>query len=228
MMKKFLVIFMILFLLACEQEAEGYQYDDLDALQVASYLEGETFDGKYVLYYYSETCPGCNSVKQEIIPFFMNFDVLDVYLLNVADMVDVSVFTEFIGTPSVFIIDGSKTLYETYIGVDEVRMFMDKYQAFDFSLELFSSELVTTLEAYQGKEAKYTFLYEGDYEIGEELGSLLFGLESSKFVMIDVEQADALLLEEFTYDMGPMMIVQEEDTRVVIKGAGSITEYLEE
>jgi len=227
-MKKLLIICLLLLLTACEEENDGYDYEDLDNVQVTSYLEGETMEEKYVLYYYSETCPACNNVKQEIIPFFMDFDLLDVYLLNVGDMMDVSLFTEFVGTPSLFVIDGAKNLYETYIGADRVREFMVKYEDFKVDMSYLSSSEVRSLEDYQSlEESTYTLLFSKDTGLSQDLIHNLFRLASSSLVLIPIEDADQDLLDLFKVNTYPSLIVNEEE-RLVLEGEQVIIEYFEE
>ena len=229
-MKKLLILCMVLILSACDnEEVETYDYDDLGAVQVSSYMEGETKDEKYILYYYSETCPGCNSVKQEVIPFFMDFDLLNVYLLNTGEMFDVSLFTEFIGTPSLFIIDGSKTLYETYIGVDRVREFLERYDDIPIDMSLLNGLDVVSLEDYQNKEnaRSYTFLYSNVMDLSNALIKELFALPSSSLVMIPINQAEEDLLNEFAVENYPALFVEGEE-ELVFEGEQVITEYLQE
>lgn len=224
-----LVVFMLLVLTACQsEEAEEYQYSDLDVPQVSSYLEGETMDGKYILYYYSETCPGCNAVKEEIIPFFMEFSLLDVYLLNTADMHDISVFTEFVGTPSLFIIDGSKTLYETYIGVDKVREFMDTYGEMDINLDMFAGTMIGTLEEFENKETTvYTILYDDETVFDERLLEMLFTYTTAEITLINVSTAEEGLISQYDYTVLPAMDIADE-TDLFIQGQGNIINYFEE
>lgn len=228
-MKKILVILMLLLLAACEpEETFEYEYSDLDSEQVTSYMEGETMDGKYILYYYSETCPGCNDVKQDIIPFFMEFSLLDVYLLNTAEMFDISLFTEFVGTPSLFIIDGSKNLYETYIGVQRVRIFMETYEDINITLNMFNQHKVNTFEEYEQKESTmYTLLYSEDIEISQLLLEELFRLSSVSLTLINVDEAETDLIAQFDYDTLPILVVNDE-TNEYIQGEQYIINYLEE
>lgn len=228
-MKKLLVILMLLLLAACEpEETFEYEYSDLDSEQVTSYMEGETMDGKYILYYYSETCPGCNDVKQDIIPFFMEFSLLDVYLLNTAEMFDISLFTEFVGTPSLFIIDGSKNLYETYIGVQRVRTFMETYEDINLTLNMFDQQKVNTFEAYEQKESTmYTLLYSEDIEMSQLLLKELFRLSSVSLTLINVDEAETDLIALFDYDTVPTLVVNDE-TNEYIQGEQYIINYLED
>ena len=228
-MKKFLIICLLLLLTACEEEEnDGYDYEDLDNVQVTSYMEGETIEERYVLYYYSETCPACNNVKQEIIPFFMDFELLDVYLLNVGDMMDVSLFTEFVGTPSLFVIDGSKNLYETYIGSDRVREFMDKYEDFNVDMSDLSNSEILSLDDYQSLEGSiYTLVYSKDTGFSQELLNNLFSLASSSLILIPIEEADQDLLDLFEVNIYPSLIVNEEE-QLVLEGDQVIVEYFEE
>jgi len=228
-MKKLLVILMLLLLAACEpEETFEYEYSDLDSEQVTSYMEGETMDGKYILYYYSETCPGCNDVKQDIIPFFMEFSLLDVYLLNTAEMFDISLFTEFVGTPSLFIIDGSKNLYETYIGVQRVRIFMETYEDINLTLNMFDQQKVNTFEAYEQKESTmYTLLYSEDIEMSQLLLKELFRLSSVSLTLINVDEAETDLIALFDYDTVPTLVVNDE-TNEYIQGEQYILNYLED
>lgn len=228
-MKKLLVILMLLLLAACEpEETFEYEYSDLDSEQVTSYMEGETMDGKYILYYYSETCPGCNDVKQDIIPFFMEFSLLDVYLLNTAEMFDISLFTEFVGTPSLFVIDGSKNLYETYIGVQRVRIFMETYEDINLTLNMFDQHKVNTFEAYEQKESTmYTLLYSEDIEMSQLLLKELFRLSSVSLTLINVDEAETDLIALFDYDTVPTLVVNDE-TNEYIQGEQYIINYLED
>ncbi len=220
---------MLFMLVACEQnQVEEYEYGDLDVEHVSSYLEGETMDGKYILYYYSETCPGCNSIKQEVIPFFMNFSMLDLYLLNTAEMFDVSIFPEFVGTPSLFIIDGSKTLYETYIGVDRVREFIDEYKDIVPSVSLFKNQHITTIEEYNNFEGNYIFVFSDNYIVTDDnLWIQLFQLETDDLVLINIDEAGIDLLSELDNPQVPLLLVKTENTFENIYGEDNIISYLQ-
>lgn len=81
-MKKFLLTFFMICtsfsLLACTgmtteetsstQNDEAYDYDDFIHLQVATFEDQLYYlDGTYYIYYYSERCPGCNAIKQDVL-----------------------------------------------------------------------------------------------------------------------------------------------------------------
>jgi len=220
---------MLFMLVACEQEAyPKYEYDDLDVPQVSSYLEGETMDGKYILYYYNESCSGCSQIKQDIIPFFMDFSLLDVYLLNTTEMFDISIFNEFIGVPSLFIIDGSKNLYETYIGVSDIRNFMDEYHKIELTIDIFNDQKVDTLIDYEAKDKTiYTLLYSDDEILSSDLVEELFKCSSSSLILINIDEAEEALNALFDEAILPALIVEGEVISLM-QGEEEIINYLQE
>jgi thioredoxin-related protein len=131
-MKKIILLLILVFtvtLTSCEETDTGLDYSAFSDKILTSYSDAEDKShNKYILYYYSETCSYCNDIKQEILTFFQDFELLDYYLLDVGSdsVTDTSQFTEFTGTPSLFFIaDGE--LYDKYVGTSAIRDFIAEF-----------------------------------------------------------------------------------------------------
>ena len=163
-MKKLIVILILtlsIVLTSCEEQSTGLDYDMFESLIHKSYQEAENkIPNRYILYYYSESCSHCNDVKQEILTFIQNYDGLDVYLMNVGsqEVNDSSQFSEFRGTPSLFIIAQGE-IVETYVGTTQVRSFIEHYRSLDLSYDTFSSQYEDNFDFINTKDDSDYLIY---------------------------------------------------------------------
>lgn len=98
MKKNLLVILMVLFffsLVSCVDTStevssqtltdESYDYDEFLHLQVNRFEDQLYYmDGTYYIYYYSERCPGCNNIKQDVLSKIASLQIDTVLLFDVA------------------------------------------------------------------------------------------------------------------------------------------------
>jgi thiol-disulfide isomerase/thioredoxin len=165
-MKKLIFILLFFFtisLSACEpaEEDDGIlEYSDLASKALFTNLDAESKgDDKYVVYYYQEACSHCQSIKQEILAFALEFDYLDFYLVDSFNTPDSSSFEEFRGTPTAFVISGGEII-ESYVGADNILIFIDKYTEIQFEYELFESQRLTSYsEILEIEEDEYYVYY---------------------------------------------------------------------
>ncbi|MCF7925829.1 MAG: thioredoxin family protein [Candidatus Izimaplasma sp.] len=162
-MKKVLFFFVVIFgliLVGCE-EPETIDYDDFEHLKQSSYTSAENkTPNRYMLYYYSESCSHCNDVKADLLNFVETFELLDLYLIDVGSetIKDVSQFSEFIGTPSLFIIADGKVV-ETYIGSKDILEFIEKYEDITLDYTYFNNQYVNTFDAITSVEKEDYIVY---------------------------------------------------------------------
>jgi hypothetical protein len=64
---------------------ESYDYDDFLHLQVNRFEDQLYYlDGTYYIYYYSERCPGCNNIKQDVLSKIASLKTDTVLLFDVS------------------------------------------------------------------------------------------------------------------------------------------------
>lgn len=152
-MKRIIFALLLLFTLtACteliiEEEDDDleiiYEYSDFESISISTHYEAEgKSNDKYIVYYYGKYCSYCNKVKQDILAFANDFDDLDFYIFETSGAVDYSIYEEYIGTPSVFVISGG-IIIEEYIGSDKVIDFINLYSDIVFDYDLLSSQHLT-------------------------------------------------------------------------------------
>ncbi len=153
----FLVITITIFLSSCVVN-EDESYDDFKLLQAKKYSDVESFDNKYIIYYYDSTSDLSNEIKDEILDFFYNFDLLDFYLVDVNEADGVTSLTELKYTPSVVIMSSQK-LSEVYSGVEEIREFITEYSNLELDYDAFVNQHITTYQEIQNISNDVFILY---------------------------------------------------------------------
>ena len=161
-MKKIVLVLSLLLvftLSACISNDDLYEYSDFSdiAIELNTEAEGKSTE-KYIVYYYQENCSHCNDVKQDILEFADEFDTLDFYIFDISKALDRSSLEEFIGTPTVFIFSGTEVI-ESFIGKDEVLVFIDLYKDIIFTYDLFDNQALTTYQEILEKESKRYLVY---------------------------------------------------------------------
>jgi len=135
-MKKILTILLlslVMMLTGCDFGSKTLDYSDFKDHAVNTYGELEAKkDARYIAYYYSETCTHCAEIKEDVLSFFSGLEGFDFYLLDIANAPDSSGYEEFLGTPTLFVIQDGVIL-ERYIGSDFVEQFLVKYADFDIN-----------------------------------------------------------------------------------------------
>ena len=165
-MKKYILVLisiLVLVLSACEPEPEPepieLDYLDFPNHLITSYNDAEKInENKYVVYYYSETCGHCHTIKQDVLEFFEDFETLPFYILNIFRTTDYSTLEEFIGTPTVFVMSDDQ-VSETYIGVDEVYEFISGYSDIELDYSSFDDVHLTTYQEVLDIEKDVYILY---------------------------------------------------------------------
>lgn len=163
-MKKYILILisiLVLVLSACEPEPEPIELDYLDfsAHLITTYNDAEkNNDNKYVVYYYSESCGQCHTIKQDVLEFFEDFEILPFYILNIFRATDYFALEEFISTPTVFVMSDDQ-ISETYIGADEVYDFISNYSNIELDYSSFADVHLTTYQEVLDIEKDVYILY---------------------------------------------------------------------
>lgn len=157
-----IITVMALLLSGCEVETGVLDYDDFQQNKVSSYSELESqSSGRYIAYYYSETCSHCIEIKPEILNFFSGLEDIPFYLLDIVDADDRSGFEEFIGTPTLMLLQDGEIL-EMYIGSDRIKVFIESYTDFDIdNLEYsyFNNQHLTTYDEVLNIESEAYIIY---------------------------------------------------------------------
>ncbi|MFH5882300.1 MAG: hypothetical protein ACNA7U_04725 [Candidatus Izemoplasmataceae bacterium] len=128
-MKKLLIIFTLVFLLAsCKQKEEEiiYEYDDFYELtrwSDISMLE----QGQWFIYVYSEFCYACEVIKQDILSFGDSIRTeAPFYVANHA-IVEGLAPIDYRGTPTLFMMDNNEVI--TYFeGTSDILSFIATFQ----------------------------------------------------------------------------------------------------
>jgi thiol-disulfide isomerase/thioredoxin len=166
-MKKLIFIFALLFTLilsACdpiEDEPQAdLEYSDLAAKALFTHVEAESkSNDKYVVYYYQEACSHCQSVKQDILAFALDFEYLDFYIIDSSKTPDSSSYEEFRGTPTIFVLSGGEII-ESYIGSVQVLDFIDLYSEIQFEYDMFEAQQLNSYsEILEIEEDEYLVYY---------------------------------------------------------------------
>lgn len=80
------LILMSIVLVSCGEEVTtfDYQYSDYNYYQVKSFEEQLDYsDGTYYIYYYSEGCPSCQSIKKDVLSLISHLDEDTLLLFDV-------------------------------------------------------------------------------------------------------------------------------------------------
>ena len=150
-MKKyiFVLISLLIFALsACEPTPEPIEldYKDFPDHLIESYYEAEKItENKYIVYYYHNHCSGCETVKQNILSFFNEYEVLPFYIFNISEANDISVLEEFKGTPTIFVMSDN-TVIETYLGITEISNFISTYRNLKLDYDSFVDQHLITYQ----------------------------------------------------------------------------------
>ncbi len=150
-MKKLLVIlvsFLLITLASCvPQPTEEYEYSDFEDHLISTYNEAENLqNNKYIVYYYSQNCGHCQTVKQDVLGFFDSFEMLPFYIFDISSAVfGTSGLDEFIGTPTIFIMSDNQ-VSEAYIGSVNIITFIEKYKNIELDYSSFESLQLTTYQ----------------------------------------------------------------------------------
>lgn len=116
-------------------------YTDFETHQVGSYFEAEHIsNNRYILYYYDSSKKESTTLKQDILSFFEDFTLLDYYLLDTVQIeTEISDFGGYVDEPIIYVIS-SNDVYESYVGIQEIRSFITTYSNIEFDYDLFESQ----------------------------------------------------------------------------------------
>ncbi len=104
----------------------GIEYTDFLEQSLDSFDDTLTIsDNVHIEYFYSTYCAHCNSVKVDILNFFLELE-LEFYLINVSEVLGIPKIEGFIGVPALYIIADNEPV-EEYIGSIEIIEFIDDY-----------------------------------------------------------------------------------------------------
>lgn len=159
-----LALFSIMILSACIEEPKlnELDYSDFSEHLLTSYSAAETIeDERYVVYYYGKDCSHCITVKQDVLHFFDEFELLPFYILEVQDTPDSSSLDEFRGTPTLFIMADGEVL-DMYVGSLDIYDFFTDYTDIDsipLDYDFFKTQELTTYDQALEIESEAYLLY---------------------------------------------------------------------
>ena len=131
-LKKYLSILifaMMLLLMGCTSNVttteatninNDYQYSDYLFYQINSFSEQlNRLDTDYYIYYYSETCPSCATVKDDVLSRIANLDIDSLFLFDVYRDIEVEPSFNLQYVPTlVYVVDNQYS--EKYVGPGEI------------------------------------------------------------------------------------------------------------
>ena len=148
-MKKLLVVLITLFVLtlsSCLPEPSELDYSDFGSQIITTYYEAQRKESnKYIVYYYHDHCSGCETIKQNILGFFNEYEVFPFYIFNISEANDISVLEEFKGTPTIFVMSDN-TVIETYLGITEISNFISTYRNLKLDYDSFVDQHLITYQ----------------------------------------------------------------------------------
>jgi len=244
-MKRLVFILILLFTLtlsACNpvEEDDGVlEYNDLASKALFTHVDAESkSNDKYIVYYYQEACGHCQEIKQEILAFVLEFDALEIYIIDTSKALDSSSFQEYRGTPTVFVISGGEVI-ESYIGSDDILRFIDEYSDIQYDYDLFESQQVSSynqiLELEEDEYLVYYYLEScpNCNEIKDQLLAWAFSKNIDEFYLLngaDVENPDDIPTELQILASGtPLLIVMSNGifTDEYYSGKDAILDYID-
>lgn len=83
-------------------------------------------DSLHFEYYYSENCSHCRIVKPDLLYFFLTNEDLEFYLFDVVALEGSVQIEEFVGTPTLFVIENNVVI-KSYIGSVAIPEFIEGY-----------------------------------------------------------------------------------------------------
>ena len=125
-MRFFMMVIAAIFLVGCTQTetttAFPFEYSDYSFYSVKTYDDQLNYtDGTYYIYYYSESCPACISIKGDVLSLVSNLDEDTLLLFDVYNDADININPSFnlSNTPSLVKVTNNQ-FDELYVGVDEI------------------------------------------------------------------------------------------------------------
>jgi len=127
-------------------KGNDFEYEDFLDNTITTHSEIETLsNNRYIVYYYGINCSSCITVKQEMLSFFSDFELIDFHLLDASSAIDTPYLTEFQGTPSISIYSDNQVI-ESYFGLSEVRSFINKYKDMELDYDDFTNQHLTNYQ----------------------------------------------------------------------------------
>lgn len=125
------LLFISFIFVSCEEEMTtiDYQYSDYSYYQVKTFDDQLDYqDGTFYVYYYSEGCPSCQSIKEDVLSriAYLNVDTLlifDVY----QNTVGLEPSFNLTNTPSLVKVTNHR-FDELYVGVDEILPILESLE----------------------------------------------------------------------------------------------------
>jgi thioredoxin-related protein len=180
------VVLSVVLLSACDSNLE-LDYSDFQDHIVDSYDYVESIPNeRYVIYYYGANCGHCATVKQDVLNFFYNFDLMPFYIIETGNTIDVSTLEEFQGTPTLFVMANGEII-DSYVGYIEVLEFVEIYNNINnitLDYDYFSPQYITDYDEILNQNP-------GDY--------VVYFYDSNSSDSLDVKE-DVL---KFAFSQGP-------------------------
>lgn len=99
-------------------------YNHFSDQEVSDYYTAEHIsNNRYILYYYNSLDEPSEDLKEDMLSFFKDFDLLEYYLLDTSNVEHrTSIFGGYDGDPIIYVVSSNK-VYESYIGAEEINTF---------------------------------------------------------------------------------------------------------
>lgn len=103
-------------------------YSDFNEHALSSFTETLTIsDNVHIEYYYSPYCSHCNSIKVDVLNFFLQYDNIEFYLINSSAATGIPKIESFEGVPSLYVIADNVVVDEA-VGTIEILQFILDYR----------------------------------------------------------------------------------------------------
>lgn len=160
-MKKILLLlaFLLTFTLS-SCNINKLDYHDFSDHSLPSYAATEyASHNRHILYYYDSNDESSNDIKDEILSFFDEFELLEFYFLDTNKITtETSLFGAYDSEPVIFVIS-SNEVYKEYRGLTQIREFIVEYSNIEFDYDLFEDQHLTTYEEVLNIESDSYILY---------------------------------------------------------------------
>ena len=124
------MVFMVGIFVGCDNESatttKDYQYSDYSYYQVKSFEDQLEFqDGTYYVYYYSEGCTACQSIKEDILSRITGLKTDTLLLFDVYNnTVGIEPSFNIVSTPTLIRVKDHE-FDEAYVGVSKILAVLD-------------------------------------------------------------------------------------------------------
>ncbi len=156
-MKRIILVLLVSITLTLSSCTTDLTYNDFLDQHLTTYGDAETVSsGRYVLFYYDREK---EEVNQDVLSFFQEFDLLNVYFVNTNPLkVEDSIFGGYQDTDIVYVVSNNE-VEEQYEGEVEILTFIDKYRDLELDYDDFASQHLTSYDEVLSIDNDYYILY---------------------------------------------------------------------